>query len=632
MLEEKLAQLPTSPGIYLMKDDSGKVIYVGKAKNLRNRVRSYFRQQPKEAVKTKALVRHIADFEYIIVDSESEALVLECNFIKKYNPKYNINLKDGKTYPYVRITNEPFPKLFVTRQMVRDGSHYFGPYPSVYQLRETVELLHQIFKLRTCSNARFNKGEPCLNAHIERCEAPCVGRISREAYQHKIEQILAFFSGQNDTLEQELEKAMLAASEALDFEEAARKRDQLRGIQAIHSQQKAVMTKDQDQDYVAMVRNDLGAMAQVFFVRGGKLLGRESYPLKTQAGDSDEEIFSSFLKQFYLSQVAVPKEIEIYKDFEEAPLLAQLLTEKHQHKVSFHVPQRGAKKALMDLVERNAGDSLAKRPVSAERQKERTEGALIDLQEYLSLDSFPKRIECYDISNIQGSDSVASMVVFVNGRPQKDQYRKFKIKTVEGPNDFASMAEVINRRFARATKELEAGEGKNGFAWLPDLVIIDGGKGQLGYAREAMRQQGYGDIPTFGLAKQEELLFKEDEEEPIVLPRESNALYLIQRLRDESHRFAITFHRSLRGKRQLASVLDEIPGVGKKRKESLLTHFGSFSKILSASLDDLKDVEGISEGLAETIYIELKNHQALQAKIQSRLKQNINHRRKDDPD
>lgn len=614
-IKHKLASLPTNPGVYLMKDDEGTIIYVGKAVNLRNRVRSYFRTLPQEAVKTRALVKHIEDLEYIIVDNETEALVLECNLIKKYRPKYNINLKDGKTYPYVRITNEPFPRIFITRQVIRDGSRYFGPYTNITELRETLDFIHNIYPYRDCSNAQFHKGQSCLNEHLGLCKGPCVDHISEEAYREMIESVAQFFNGHTDSLRRQLEADMLSASEALQYEIAASKRDQIRAIDAISKRQKAISQNTDNHDYVAMARNDLGAMIQIFFVRNGKLLGRENYPLHANKDDSDEEVFSSFMKQFYTAQESVPHVIYTDSGFEDKALLEDLLTDKHGYKVRFHVPQAGKSLALMKLVRRNAEEALAKRIVSSDIARERTEGALLDLQQYLGLKRLPNRIECYDISNIQGSDSVASMVVFVAGKPLKSQYRHFKIKTVEGPNDFASMHEVITRRFRHATEELESGMKMGKFAWLPDLVIIDGGKGQLKYARRAMRETGYDYIPTFSLAEKEELLFKEGVDAPIVLPRQSYALYLVQRVRDESHRFAITHHRSLRGKRQLASILDDIPGIGKKRKKNLLLHFGTFSKIQSAEINELAEVDGISPALAETIYTYLKTHQDLQAHL-----------------
>ncbi len=618
-IKEKLKTLPTTPGVYIMKNEQGHIIYIGKAVNLRNRVRSYFRAQPKEALKTRALVRHIDDFEYIMVDSESEALVLECNLIKKHQPRYNINLKDGKTYPYVRITNEDFPRIFVTRQVVRDGSRYFGPYPGVYELRDTLELLHKIYPWRSCTRSRFNKHDACLNAHIARCNAPCVGQVSAADYGRMVDEVARFFAGQSEALKKRLTEEMLAASEALDFETAAQKRDQLAAIERINTRQKAVLDRDDDRDVVAMARDDTGAMVEVFFIRGGKVLGRESYPIHAHAADSDADILSGFLSQFYLAQERVPKTIHIPFAVDDTIPLAQHLSTTHGTAVHFHVPQRGVGKGLLDMVRQNAQEALTRRALSHEEKLARTEGALEDLAHYLHLPEPPRRIECYDISNIQGSDSVASMVVFVNGRPKKDQYRRFKIKTVEGPNDFLSMYEVITRRFAHASKELAQPDKKdNRFSLLPDLVIIDGGKGQLGYARRAMREQGYADIPTFGLAKEEELLFKEDVDEPVRIPHDTHALHLVQRVRDESHRFAITYHRSLRGKRQLASVLDDVPGIGPKRRESLLTHFGSFSKILSAEVDDLAQVPGISLALAEDIHTYLRTHEDLKARLKAR--------------
>ncbi|MFM9413694.1 excinuclease ABC subunit UvrC [Peptococcus simiae] len=614
MIQDKLTNLPSSPGVYLMKNAENQVIYVGKAVNLRNRVRSYFRTQPREAVKTKALVRHIEDFEYIVVGSETEALVLEMNLIKKYKPRYNINLKDGKTYPYVRITKEQWPRIFVTRHVVRDGSRYFGPYPNVYELRQIINILYHIYCWRTCSKARFNQGEACLNAHINLCDAPCVGGISEEAYGQMVKEVARFFSGKTEHLEAELQAKMQAASDRFEYEEAAVYRDQLKAIDHLNARQKASLQTNDDRDIVAMARNDWGAVIQVFFVRAGKILGRESYPMRQIGQSSDDEVLSSFLKQFYLSQERVPPTIYIDRKTSDTEALAAHLTEKFDRRTTFHVPQRGDNKALLDLVQKNAQEALSKWRLSQDEKKARTEGALADLAAYLDLPDPPNRIECYDISNIQGSDSVASMVVFEKGRPKKDQYRRFKIKTVEGPNDFESMFEVITRRFRHASQERASDKDEGRFSHLPDLVIIDGGKGQLGYARRAMANEGYSAIPTFGLAKQEEILVHEDGSETRI-PHDTPALYLIQRIRDESHRFAITYHRSLRGKRQLASILDDIPGIGPKRRQSLLTYFGSFSKIQSADVEDLTKAPGISPALAQTIHDYLRTHQDLQARL-----------------
>lgn len=615
-LETKLKNLSTGPGVYLMKDAEDNVIYIGKAINLRNRVRSYFRQQPVEAVKTRHLVRHITDFDYILVDTEAEALVLENTLIKKYRPKYNISLKDDKSYPYVRITNEAVPKVFLTRHVVRDGSRYFGPYPNVQQLRETLELLRRIYRYRTCTNSRYNKHEICLNAHIGLCTAPCVGDVSLDAYRKTIDDIAYFFAGHTESLCRSLQEEMQVAAESLDFETAALKRDQLAAVKRISDRQKAVSSKSDDKDVIALARDDMGAVVQVFFIRSGRLLGRENYTLQTGKDNSDDDILASFLKQLYLNQAFVPAQLLIDRHFEDEAVLQEHLSAKHGHRITFHVPQRGANYDLLQMVARNAEEALSKRQLSQEMQAERTSGALEDLQHHLALPIPPTRIECYDISNIQGTDSVASMVVFINGKPDKSKYRRFRIRTVEGANDFASLQEVLQRRFARAKKK---GKEAAGFDALPDLVIIDGGKGQLSSARAAMRDEGMAHIPTFALAKQDELLFYEGGDAPVVLPRHSNALYLIQRLRDETHRFAITYHRSLRGKRQLASVLDDIPGVGKKRKASLLTHFGTFSRIQSADIDSLSNVPGISRSLAEEIFSYLQTHEDLQARTKNRL-------------
>lgn len=615
-LQEKLSNLPDKPGVYLMKNIEGEIIYVGKAVNLKNRVRSYFREQRPEAAKTIALVKHIVDFEYILVDNEMEALVLECNLIKKYRPKYNISLKDDKSYPYLKITREDYPQVLVTRTVAKDGARYYGPYPSVTELRMSLELIRKIFPYRSCKQRKFTNQRPCLNAHIHMCYAPCAGGISKEDYNAMIDQIALFFEGRQEHLLKKLEIEMQEAAENLEFEKAAQLRDQLKGIQQIMIEQKAVLDVETDQDVISMARGHGQCCVQIFFIRGGKIIGRENYFLRGTDDSSRGEVLTSFVKQFYLNCQFVPRHITLETEIDEQEILEQWLSEKRSGRVYFRVPKRGKQKDLVEMVGRNALEALEKQELEERLQRERNEGALEQLQHALGLPSLPRRMECYDISNTQGTESVASMVVFVEGKPKKDQYRRFRIKTVEGPNDFASMYEVITRRFAEANAERQ-GEEKHThkFDDLPDLVIIDGGKGQLQFARKAMAEQGYSEIATYGLAKKEELLFKENEEEPIVLPRESQALYLIQRLRDEAHRFAITYHRSLRGKRNLASILDDIPGVGEKRKKSLLKHFGSFTKIKEASVEELQEAEGIHAAVAEEIYYYLRTHQDLQARL-----------------
>ena len=608
-IAEKLAALPDNPGVYLMKNQEGKIIYVGKAVNLKNRVRSYFRTLPAEALKTKALVRNIADFEYIITDSEVEALVLECNLIKKYRPKYNISLKDDKTYPYLKITNEDYPRVLVTRHYVKDGGKYFGPYPSVTVLRETLELLHSIFPFRSCKQKTFTNDRPCLNYQIKRCYAPCAGKISKEEYGELIAKINDFFAGNHDDLLKSLNEQMNKAAEDLNFEQAARFRDQIRGIEKAIAEQKAVLSGGDDKDVLGMCFDGGEVVLQVFFVRGGKIVGRENYWLKEMEDGGEAQVLAAFIKQFYLDNQFIPPVVLVQALPADEEILKKWLSEKRGSKVQFVVPKRGKQKELLDLVVRNAEEEAEKRNALHEADKNRLQEALEQLQKDLNLSKLPKRIECYDISNTQGTESVASMVVFVDGKAKKDQYRRFRIKTVIGSNDFASMNEVLKRRLGHMDNDKEFAKDN------PDLIIVDGGKGQLSMAVEALEEMGYDDIAICGLAKKEEILFLPEREEGVYLPRDSQGLYLVQRIRDEAHRFAITYHRSLRGKRNLSSVLDDIPHVGEKRKKALLKHFGSLTKIMQADKEQIAEVEGIGEMVAEEIYQYLKTHQDLQARL-----------------
>lgn len=611
-LQDKIQALPNSPGVYLMKDSEDRIIYVGKAISLKNRVKSYFQAKPHDSAKTRALVKKIKDIEYILTDSELEALILECNLIKEHRPKYNISLKDDKTYPYLRITNEEFPRVLITRKLIKDGSKYFGPYTSATSLRETVELLQKLFRFRNCSQGTFKAGRPCLNAHIERCSAPCVGRIDKKGYNENIKQIILFLEGKQEDLVQNLEQDMQLAADDLNFERAALLRDQIHSIKQVMERQKIVSEDKGDQDVIAMARGFNEACVQIFFIRNGKIIGRENYFLKGTDDINRDEIIQSFLKQYYNSQDFIPGKILVEVELAEVNILEQWLTEKKGSRVYIKVPKRGESKDLVDLVGKNALEVMEKADLERQQQKAMTEDAVMELKKELSLGKAPLRIECYDISNTQGTLSVGSMVVFEEGRPKKDQYRRFKIKTVEGPNDFASMYEVISRRFKRAA------EVKSSFSKLPDLVIIDGGKGQLEYARKAMVEEGYGHIPTYGLAKREEWLITQDHPEPIILPRSSKALYLLQRIRDEAHRFAITYHRSLRGKRNLASILNDIPGVGEKRRQNLLKHFGSFKKVQNATVEELLEVPGLNRKVAEDIYDYLRHHQDLKLRTKGK--------------
>ena len=614
-LQTKLENLPTNPGVYLMKNDQGEIIYVGKAVNLRNRVRSYFRELKPDQAKTKALVKHIADLEYIIADNELEALVLECNLIKKYRPKYNINLKDDKTYPFLKITNEDYPQVLVTRKVLKDGARYFGPYPSVNELRNSLEMIRKIFPFRSCKQKVFTNDRPCLNAHIQMCYAPCIGRISKEEYNEMIEEIALFFEGRQDGLVKRLRKEMEEAAENLDFEQAARLRDQLQGVEQIMTQQKAVLGGEDDQDVIAMARGINQCCVQIFFVRGGKIVGRENYFLRGTDDSSRGEVIASFMKQFYLTSQFIPRHILLETELEEQSILEQWLTEKRESRVYLKVPKRGQAKELVDLVGRNASEALARQEQEETYQEQRTNGVLEQLQNMLGLEDVPHRMECYDISNTQGTESVASMVVFVDGKPKKDQYRRFKIRTVDGANDYASLKEVLTRRLKHGLAEqTEGGNGK--FSAFPDVIMMDGGRGQVNIALEVLKELELS-IPVCGMVKDSHHRTRGLYYNNIEIPMDSHSelFLLITRMQDEAHRFAITYHRSLRGKRNLASVLDDIPGVGEKRKKNLLKHFGSFTKIKEASIEELLEVEGINHAVAEEIYSYLKTHQDLQARL-----------------
>lgn len=603
ILEDKVKNMPSEPGVYLMKDEGGQIIYIGKAISLKNRVRSYFSSQHQNSPKTRALVKNIRDIDFIITDSELEALILESNLIKKHRPKYNISLKDDKNYPLIKVTiNEDFPRIEIVRKIEKDGAKYFGPFTSSSSVQETLKLITKIFPIRDCKHKTFARQDrPCLNSHINRCKAPCVGRISVKEYKKIISEIILFLEGKQEALVKTLKERMVEASVNLEFELAAELRDQLQAVEKIIERQKIVSDAQADQDVINIARGFDEVCVQIFFVRSGKLIGKEHFFIAHTDDDTREEIIAGFIKQYYNLAEYIPKEILIPEELDERGIIQDWLSDKKGSKVYLSIPKRGMKVELLELVNKNALQILEQSNLARLQKKAMTEDAVYQLQEELELDVPPIRIECYDISNTQGAESVASMVVFKNGKPAGDQYRRFKIKTVEGPNDFASMAEVIGRRFKNALKE-EAENKQGKFRELPDLLIIDGGKGQLAAAREVMKSLGFGWIPTYGLAKENEWLFHEDSGEPIILPRNSKSLYLVQRIRDEAHRFAITYHRLLRTKRNLASVLDEIPGVGERRKQILLKHFGSLKKIKEASFHEIVKVEGITEQVAESIY------------------------------
>ena len=606
-LEEKLQTLPDKPGVYLMKDGKNKIIYVGKAKSLRSRVSSYFRSSRHDSAKTRILVKRIEDLDYILTDTEAEALILENNLIKKHKPRYNISLKDDKSYPFIRITNEDYPRLFVTRNMVRDGSRYYGPYTSVGALRETVDLLKRLFPYRTCGRTMFNQGKPCLNYHIKRCYAPCAGKISQEDYGEIIANIESFLKGQKNEVERALIKEMEEAAKNLEFEKAARARDKLSAVRQIMEKQKIVSSKEENQDVIGIYTKDKKAAFQIFFIRNGRVTGRDIFSINSPLEDEQEKILADFLKNRYINKQALPREIILPFAIEDMDLLEEIFSSEAGHRVRLHVPQRGMKLDLIKMVNDNAKNYMENIILKRHAFEEE---ALEDLQEKLSLDHLPHRIECFDISNLQGSDNVASMVVFQDGRPHKRAYRKFKIKSFTGADDYRAMQEALGRRLDQAINENEK------FLPLPDLLVIDGGKGQLSSVVETLKEKGMLEkIPVIALAERDEEIFIPNRVSPLGLDKRSPGLQLLQRVRDEAHRFALTYHRSLRTKRTLDSVLDDIPGIGPKRKEILLREFGSLYNIVGASQEELYEIKEIPKNVLEKVYNYLKSHEDLQMRL-----------------
>jgi excinuclease ABC subunit C len=608
-LQSQLNCLPAKPGCYIMKDADGKVIYVGKAVNLRNRVRSYFHSNLPDA-KTRQLVRHIIDFEWIVVGSELEALILEMNLIKRYRPQYNIRMKDDKRYPYIKIHwNEPFPKVTVTRQIAEDGARYYGPYTSVWAVYQTLDVLRRIFPYLTCDRQiTGHDTRACLYYDIKRCLAPCIGAVNQEQYRQMIDDLSKFLDGHAEPIVTRLQGEMDQASEELRFEKAAAIRDQLRAIEQIIARQKVVFTSDYvDSDVIAMARSNGEACVQVFFIRSGKLIGREYFIMEGTQDTPDANVLGEFLKQFYDETPTVPGQLLLPTEVEEAQIIREWLNTRRGEKVEIRVPREGQQNELVKMAAENAAETLAALKARWENDTHRQEQALAELQAALSLPEPPNRIECYDISNTQGTMAVGSMVVFEQGAPKKAHYRRFNIRTVQGPDDFASMEEVLKRRFGRwklfqDPETIHAKKPDPSFQRLPDLLIVDGGKGQLGRAVRVLESYGLlGQIPVAGLAKQEEELFVPDKPDSILLPRSSQGLFLIQRVRDEAHRFAITAHRARRDKQGVASKLDSIPGIGPNRRRSLLTHFGSIEDIRNASLEDLQKAPGITLKLAQVI-------------------------------
>jgi excinuclease ABC subunit C len=606
-LKEQLSSIPAKPGVYLMKDENGKVIYVGKAVNLRNRVRSYFHASADHSLKTHYLRQDLANLDFIVTASELEALILECNLIKKYQPRYNVRLKDDKRYPYIKITwQEPYPRIYTVRQMQNDGAKYYGPFTATWAVSQTLDLLRKIFPYLTCKREITGQDKrACLYYHIGRCPGPCIGAVSQEEYRALVSQICRFLEGKSEEIIDDLRTQMTAASQRLEFERAATLRDQIVALERVIERQRVVSSALADEDVIAFARQDGDACVQVFFIRRGKLIGREYFVLEGTADEDARQIMTSFVKQFYDKAAYVPSEVLLQSEIDEALIIQSWLRSKRGTKVTLKVPQRGQKKDLVQMAAENAAETLAHLRAQWLLDEGKGVEALAELQEHLELAQPPSRIECYDISNIQGQAATGSMVVFVKGVPRKSDYRRFKIRTVEGADDYAMMQEVLRRRFRRAVGETrEKGELVKGEAWtmLPDLVVIDGGKGQLNAALEVMDEYDLREaVPVVGLAKEREEIFVPDQPEPILLPRGSQGLFLMQRIRDEAHRFALQYHRRLREKKTLTSTLEEIPGIGPKRRQALLKHFGSLEGIRQASLEELAAVAGMSRAAAQQV-------------------------------
>jgi excinuclease ABC subunit C len=627
-IQSVLNSLPHRPGIYLMKDADGKILYVGKANSLYNRVRSYFQESSDLGPKNRSMVAKVDDIEFLVVKNEVEALVLESNYIKQYRPKYNVLLRDDKNYPYIKVSlAEDFPRVYRVRSFQRDGNRYFGPYTNSGAVDSTLDLLNKLFAFRTCRYDASNwaaprEGEPpdgwkqkllprpCTQYYIHRCIAPCVGYGTREEYDKVIQQVILFLEGKHDQVVKHLQEQMQEASENLNFEEAARIRDRIRAVERILEKQRIIHTEGQDdQDVIALASAGDETCAQVFFFRGGKLVGREYFILQGTRESSPAEVMGSFLQQFYESSPHVPAEIIVEVEPDDRAVLQSWLKEKRRGAVVISAPKRGEKLGLVEMVKQNAQEVLEQQRIKWLTDSQKTQMALEELQEVLNLAAPPYRIECYDISNTQGTNSVGAMVVFEAGRPKNSEYRRFKIKTVQGPNDFASLQEMLRRRFRRqalkegeSTEQIEQ-EQDTSFQhdWaMPDLIIIDGGKGQLSAAMDVLQELRI-DVPTVALAKENEEIFIPGSPDPIMLPRSSQGLYLVQRIRDEAHRFGITYHRKLRSERTFKSVLDEIPGIGPKRKQALMKHFGSVRAISAASVEDLAALNGMTRDAAEKV-------------------------------
>ena len=610
-IEEEIQKLPDKPGVYIMKDSEGDIIYIGKAISLKNRVRQYFRKSTNHATKVVAMVKNIEEFEYIITDNEVEALILESNLIKKHKPKYNVLLRDDKNYPYIKVTvKERFPRVMKTRKVIKDGSRYFGPYVSSGAVNDTLDIIENLYKLRTC-NMNLEDGprlkRPCLNHFIGKCLGPCFQEVDEAEYMAMINEVIMFLNGKEHKLVEIIEDKMNKASKDLDFESAAKYRDQIASLNHILEKQKIVSTNLEDQDVIGMARGIENVCVQVFFVRTGKIIGREHFIINDSESSERGEILGAFIKQFYLGTSYIPKEILIEEDIDDIDTVSKWLSSKRGSKVSVKVPKRGEKNELMEMVRKNALETLSQHRERIKKKTQDNKKPLIELQDALGVKTPLNRIEAFDISNIQGVHSVGSMVVFENGQPKYREYRKFKIKWVTGPDDYSSMQEVIYRRFSRGIEErnqvLENKIDVGNFSVFPDLIMMDGGKGQINVAKRVLEDLNL-DIPVCGLVKDDfhrtRGIIYEDRE--ITLPNRSSGFRLINKIQDEAHRFAITYHRSLRSKDLVKSILDDIPGIGEKRKKNLLKELKTIDRIKKSSVEELTNVEGMNKKSAESVY------------------------------
>ena len=605
-IQEELKKLPGKPGVYIMHDEADAIIYVGKAISLKNRVRQYFQSSRNKGVKIEQMVTHITRFEYIVTDSELEALVLECNLIKEHRPKYNTMLMDDKEYPFIKVTvDEAFPRVMIARKMVKERAKYFGPYTSAGAVKDTIELIRKLYYIRSCNRKLqrdIGKERPCLNYHIHQCKAPCQGYVSQEEYGRSVEEVLQFLNGSYDLILKELEGKMQEASDNLEFEKAIEYRELLSSVQKIAQKQKITDTAGEDRDILAAAVEEEDAVVQVFFIRGGRLIGRDHFYLKIAKGDTGKEILSSFIKQFYAGTPYIPSELMLPEEIEDAGIIEEWLGKKRGHRVHIRVPKKGTKEKLVEVAAKNAALVLKTDKERLKREEGRTIGAVKELEKLLGLDRVV-RMEAYDISNTSGFDSVGSMIVYERGKPKRSDYRKFKIKGVKGADDYASMEEVLTRRFAHGLKEQDEGKELGGFTAFPDLIMMDGGKGQVNVALEVLSKLNL-DIPVCGMVKDDNHrtrgLYYQNVEIPI--DRNSEGFRLITRIQDEAHRFAITFHRQLRSKNQVHSILDDIPGVGAARRKDLMRHFADIEAIRNATVEELKSLPSMNEKSANDVY------------------------------